>query len=167
MFGLFTKGAKIRLTLPGDYSGELQVDCDMGDVEIGSFSGADIVVEGDTGDVEVGAANTLSAQLSAGDLEVDQVASVRVIGDLGDVSIGSVTEYVNIQLNCGSVEIENMTLTQNSTIICDLGDVEIERISGVYVTASADVGHVKIYGNDESGTPLDISCQAGSVEVNQ
>ena len=149
-FGFNNIGNKIEVYIPKEYDKDITINSNLGDIETVALDNSDVNIDIDCGDVDIAS-----------------VKSAIIKSNLGDISIGKVSEYINIESDCGDIEIDNALLNKNSTIKSDLGDVEIDRIYGVYVKAKTDVGKVKIKDNDKySKTTLNITSDIGEVSVN-
>ena len=149
-FGFNNIGNKIDVYIPKTYDKDIKINSNLGDIEAVALEKSNINIDIDCGDIDIASAK-----------------STIIKSDLGDISIGKVSEYINIESDCGDIEIDNASLIKNSTIKSDLGDVEIDRIYGVYVKAKTDVGKVKIKDNDKySETTLSITSDVGEVSIN-
>ena len=66
----------------------------------------------------------------------------------------------------GKVLLKNISIDYDSKIIVNLGDVEIEKISNVYIDATVDLGDIDIANNDRSAPyVLTIQGDMGDITV--
>ena len=143
------KGGKVEVYLPSNYSNDIKVKSDVGDINIEGFR--DAYLEVDT---------------NVGDLEVDKIKNVIAKSDVGDIKIDNIYEYVKIKTNVGDVRIENLNITKDSEIDSEIGDVKINAINDIYVDAKASVGDVKVNKNDrKSEITLKITSSVGDIKV--
>ena len=143
------KGGKVEVYLPVDYSNDLKVKSDVGDINIEGFKNAYLEVD-----------------TNVGDLEVDKIKNVIAKSDVGDIKIDNIYEYVKIKTNVGDVRIENLNIIKDSEIDSEIGDVKIENINDIYVDAKASVGETKVNKNNrKSDITLKITSSVGDIKV--
>lgn len=141
--------SEIILYVPSNYSKEIDIDVDYGDIEVC--------------DLESG---SLKIKASCGNVEIGKIKNVEINSDLGDVDIESILNKLDIETDCGSIKIKNIDLKENSTIKCDLGDVKIGSTNNVFFDTSVDLGDSKINKNDRhSEVTLKIEVDCGDIKV--
>lgn len=176
--------AKIEIYLPSDYAKTIQIKNNYGDINVASFNEATIDIEEDCGDVfvqegkqvaiknsygDIELKSAVEANIieSAGDIEIGNVNKVTVTNDYGDIKIGSVLEYLNIEEDCGDVEIDHVTLTENSIIKNNLGDIKVGSTNEIFIDAKIDLGEIEIKNNyREANVVLTIENDCGDITVN-
>lgn len=177
------KRSKITVYLPKNYEGKIKIDNDYGNVSVGDFRNAEVVVESNCGDVDVIAgdtvkidndlgdihleyANTADLEENAGKITIGEVGDITAKNDLGDIVIEKVTNSLELKDNCGDIIIDDITLTRNSNIKNDLGKVKIGFTNKIYIDASTDLGKVKINENTrQSDITLKIENSCGDIIV--
>lgn len=176
--------SKVVVYVPIDYSNNINIYNNYGDVSVGNLEKANITVDEDCGDVSIKSgdivivknsygdininkANKADIDEDCGDVEIDFVSDAIVNNSYGDISINNVMGYLDIENSCGDIEIENIELTRNSKIIDNLGDIKINNIKDVYIDAKTDLGDVDINNNyHKSDIVLKIENDCGDIEVN-
>lgn len=182
-FSFNHKNSKIEIYLPSTYDKNINIENNYGDIHIYDFEKANIEVESDAGDVKVetvnyieiknaygdttiGKANNIDLESDCGDIVIDEVNNINAKNDLGDIDIKKVNEYLDVTADCGDINIDKISLTKNSNIVNNLGDIEIDSITGVYVDAKTNLGEVSINNNDhKSDIILKIENDCGDIEI--
>lgn len=136
--------------IPKDYSDEISIDVDYGDIKVGNFENA-----------------TLNVIEDFGDIQIEKAKNITLKSSYGDVKIGTILNKCDIDLSCGDIKIQDMQIKANSTIESNLGDVKIANIEDVYVDAEVSLGDIKINENNRhSEIILKIKNDCGDVKVN-
>lgn len=144
------KIAKIEIYLPKNYSKNINITNNFGDIKISNFSIVNLDVKANAGDVIVGEVNSIVAKL-----------------DLGDIKINKVNEYLDIKNSCGDVKIDSINLEKNSKIKSNLGDIKIGSTNEIYIEAKTNLGDTKINNNNrKSDVVLKINNDCGDIKVN-
>ncbi len=178
------KSTKIEIYLPKEYDGKINIKNDYGDISIDEILNANIDVEEDCGDVLILGGNIIRVDNNYGDIEIHN-ANVTTInedcGDViisktndaivknsyGDIKIKSVTNYLNLENDCGDIELNNINLNKDSYIKDAFGDIEIGNTNEIFIDAKTDLGKVKIKNNyNKSDITLKIENDCGDIEVN-
>ena len=74
---------------------------------------------------------------------------------------------LTIKNQCGDIEIDNVSLTENAKIKTTSGDVEIDKINNIYIDATTTSGKVDIKNNDRKADyELKIKTTSGDISVN-
>lgn len=178
------KSAKIEIELPADYSGEIHIKNNYGNIIIDEFLDANIDIEEDCGNVEVvggnivnvnnnygditiGKANIANINEECGDVKVSHVNDITVENSYGDIEIKTVNNYLNLENDCGDIEVKNLNINKDSYIKSDLGDIELGNTNEIFIDAKTDLGDVKIQNNyNKSDITLKIKNDCGDIEVN-
>lgn len=176
--------AKIEVYLPENYEQEIVVDNKYGDIEIDSFTNANIEVHEDCGDVEIGGANQLlvknsygdikigivekaDIEESAGDVTINKVKDITVKNNYGDIEINEVSNYLDVSDDCGDIEIDRIDIYKDSFIKNSFGDIKVGSTNEIYIDAKTDLGDLKINKNyHKSDITLKIENDCGDIKVN-
>jgi len=130
IFGFNIRLNDIVIYLPKEYEKEIEIDSDLGDIELVSLENASIKIEQNCGDINLG-----------------KIKNAEIENDLGTTEIEEVLNSLNIKSNCGDIKIKKLTLQENSKIENDLGDVKIGETNDIFIDAHCDLGDEKIKNN--------------------
>ena len=145
---------------------DLVVQSTSGDVESRiNLNNATIIVT--SGDTELRKVNDLSMIVTSGDIDVEEVNNVTIVSTSGDVEIGKINSRLDIQTISGDIDIDDLTITEDSKIEVISGDVIINKTSNnFYCDAKATSGDVKVKDNDRrSEYELKIRTKSGDIIV--
>lgn len=175
---------KIEVYLPSDFANEIIINNSYGDINIDSFLNANIdvnedcgdvsilggnkiKVENNYGDIEIKQANEVDINASAGDVTIGDVNDVNVENNYGDIYIKKVSNYLNVTDDCGDIEINNVFINKNSTVVNNYGDIKIGATNDIYIDAKVDLGDIKINNNTrQSDITLKVQNDCGDITVN-
>lgn len=139
----------IIVYMPKDYSKEINIDADYGDIEAIDLENATINIKEDCGSVKLG-----------------KVKNISIKNNYGDVEIGTILNQFTIESDCGDVKIDKIQIAENSSIKSDLGDVKIKETNDIYIDAKTDLGDLKINNNNRhSEITLKIEADCGDIKV--
>lgn len=177
--------AKIEVYLPSSYSGNINIENNYGDVNIGNFDNLILYATLDAGDIKVDSLKTgkiknsygdikisgyskeLNIDQDCGDVEVSEVDRIKLENNYGDINIGKVNEYLQIKEDCGDVEIASLNLKENSSIHNSYGDIKIGSTNEIYINAKTSLGDTKVNNNyQKSDVTLTIDNNCGDIRVN-
>ena len=177
--------AKIEVYLPSSYSGNINIENNYGDVNIGNFDNLILDAKLDAGDIKVdslksgkiknsygdikilGYSKELEIDQDCGDVEVSEVDRIKLENNYGDINIGKVNEYLQIKEDCGDVKIDSLNLKENSSIHNSYGDIKIGSTNEIYINAKTSLGDTKINNNyQKSYVTLTIDNSCGDIRVN-
>ena len=143
--------SKVVLYLPTDYADKVQLVNDEGDITVGTFDKASLVIDSDTGDIKI-----------------NSISNVTIDSDVGDVRIDRINNYVNVKTDVGDVRIKEANLNKDSSIKTDVGDVRITKTNQIFIFPESDVGDVKIGDNyRKADVVLKIKTDVGDIRVNK
>ena len=150
-FLCFTKNPKIVISMPSEFAGKINVKSSTGNVKIGSFKDAEMIVDLSTGNTKIEAGKNLDLNSSTGNIEVE-------------------TGYnrVKIHNDTGNVRVEKLELLEDSEIMSDTGNVKVKDPGdNVYVEAKNDTGHSDIQGENDrkADVKLYIEVDTGNINV--
>ena len=159
---------KIILYLEEDFEGLIEIKNDYGDIEIEEFLQSEIKIESSYGDTKVDGVKTLTADSSAGTIEIGTVTDAKINNNYGDIKIDLVDNKADINADCGNIKIKKMYIKENSNINNNFGDIKIESTSDVLIEADVSLGDKKINNNNyKSDIILKIENNCGDIKVNQ
>lgn len=179
-----TKVSKTEIYVPKTYDKLIEIKNNYGNVEIGEFKNStinieedygnvkvenakDITTQNNYGDISLGDAESATLNESCGDIKIKKVDKVIVENKYGDIVIDNVEHSLQIEDNCGDVEIKNINLKEDSYIKNNLGDIKILNTNEIYFDAKTNLGDTKINNNyNKSEITLKIQNDCGNIEIN-
>ena len=161
------KIGKVALYLPSNYDKNLVINNSFGDINVESFNKINVDISSDYGDVKVGNINSAIINQSCGDVNIGNVNDVNVKNSYGDIFIESVTNYLDVNDDCGDIKIRSITLNKNSKINNNFGDIEIGSTNEINIQATASFGDVDINNNyKKSDITLKVTNDCGDIKIN-
>ncbi|MCI8588773.1 MAG: DUF4097 domain-containing protein [Bacilli bacterium] len=175
--------SKVEIDLPKEYSKDIQISNLYGDIEIGEFLSARIVIEEKYGDVSVLGGDVVTIQNefgdirlekardakireSAGEVNIGTVFDVTVTNNYGDIRIQKVENYLDIKEDCGDVEIGEVFLKKDSSIKNSYGNIEVGFTNEIFIQGKTDLGDVHINQNyPKADVVLNLKNSCGDIEV--
>lgn len=140
----------IIIYIPSSYLGTIKIENDLGNCEIEDLENATIDIECDAGNVELG-----------------KIKNATVKCDLGEIDIQEVLNKCDVKSDCGNIEINQISIKENSTISSNLGNININNTNDIYIDPDVDLGKVKINNsNRNSDITLKISSDCGNITIN-
>ncbi|MBP3635179.1 MAG: DUF4097 family beta strand repeat protein [Bacilli bacterium] len=179
----FNRKSKLVIYIPENFDKNIIINNNYGDIKVESFNNAKLDIEEDCGDVIIESASEINVKNNYGDIEINNANNAKVEEECGDVKIGTVNnlnvrnsygyiiikkinKYLDIKDDCGDIKIDTISLTENSKIVNDYGDIRINNIKDVYIDAKTDLGDVKINNNyHKSDITLKIENDCGDIEI--
>lgn len=141
--------SEIIVYIPKDYAGDINIKVDCGNATLEDTENANLKVE-----------------CNAGNVKIKKAKNANIKCNLGDVKAEEILNKCNIEADAGNVKIEKLTLSEDSKIKVDLGDVTIDEINEVYIEADTDLGKTNINQNHRnSETTLKINVDCGNISV--
>lgn len=178
------KKDRVVIYLPEDYGHNIEIENKYGNTEIDDFANADISIDSSCGDVLISNGNKVSVRNNYGNTKVKDSKEVEIEEDCGDVIIGKTSfakiknaygdieidciedGFLNVENDCGDIEIKELNIVKDSFIKNDFGDIKIGSTNEVYIDADTDLGDVEIKNNYRSSEiTLEISNDCGDIEV--
>lgn len=84
----------------------------------------------------------------------------------GNVEIREILGKCDIEANCGNVEIDKISINEDSRIEADLGNVDINSTNDIYIDANVDLGKTNINKNNRNANIiLKIECDCGNITI--
>ncbi len=143
------KAYDVFIYLPPNYINDLELESNFGDIEA-QTNVSNIFIKSDCGDVKL-----------------EEAKNVKIDMDLGKVEIDRITDYVYISTDSGDVLINHLTITKDSKISAELGEIEIKNASGMFIEAETDLGDIDINKNDRRALyTLNLVNDCGDIKVN-
>lgn len=179
----FNTNSKIEVYLPKNYQNIIKVNSKYGDIEIGNFENATLEINEECGDVsiiganvadvnneygniKIGKVNVGNISDSAGNIGIDTIYDAKVENQYGNIEIKYVLNYLDINNDCGDIEIDNLVLNKDSKITNDLGNIEMGNTNEIFIDAKTDLGNVDIKNNyHKSEITLTIKNNCGDIEI--
>lgn len=156
----------VQIYVPATTNSLFTLISDCGDVTVDDFSTAKFEVTANMGDISIDSAKEISVDNDMGDISIGNVCNLKVTQDMGDLEVDTISSKLSIENDMGKVLLKNISLDYDSKIIVNLGDVEIEKISNVYIDATVDLGDIDIANNDRSAPyVLTIQGDMGDITV--
>lgn len=140
----------IELYLPKDYDKPINIDSDVGTIEVGYLDNLILDAKLDTGTINIG---------SAKDLKIDADAVV--------IYINTVNEKLELDNDTGNISIDNLKITENSYIETDVSNINILQTSEIKVEIKNGSRLSHINNNyQDSNVVLTISNDIGEININ-
>lgn len=139
-----------NLEIAGLSAGEMTVSLSMGDAELSGVEADSLQLESDTGDISLSGstAGSLTMTMNLGNLELEDVAvdgTASLENDCGDITLNSCTFGNLQQLSCnlGDITAENLT-ADGVTLFCDTGSASLQgKLTGL-ITAQMNLGDLDL-----------------------
>lgn len=175
---------KIEVYLPSNFNNNILINNNYGDVNLDEFlnsnievnensgdviilGGKNVTVNNDYGDIKLEKATKADIEASAGDIEIGTVNDIKVENSYGDININKVLNYLEVNDDCGDIEIDEIILNEDSTINNNLGDIKINDTNQIYIDAKISLGDIKINNNyNKSDVTLKIKNDCGDITIN-
>ncbi len=146
-FGVIEKD--IVVYIPSTYNKTIKIKNDYGNCEMLDLENAIVDIDCSCGNVKLG-----------------KIRNVTVKCDLGNTEIKEILNKCDIKADCGNIEIDTISIQEDSTIKADLGNVDINKTNDIYIEANVDLGKTNISQNNRnSEITLKINCDCGNVTV--
>ncbi len=140
----------IIVYIPASYQNNIKVNNDYGNCEITDLENASVDIDCDAGNVMLG-----------------KIKNAKIKCDYGNIEIKEILNRCDLKADCGNIEVDKISIKENSTIKADLGNVNINDTNNVYIDADVDLGKTQINQNNRNAQiTLKINCDCGNVTVN-
>ena len=141
---------KVELYLPKNYHNNIHINNKYGNVNIDAFSKMN-----------------LDIKVNAGDAFIKEIKSITAKLNYGDIKIGKINEYLDINNDCGDIKIDSVNIEKDSYIKNDLGSIKVGSTNEIYIEAKTDLGDVQINHNYiNADITLEIKNNCGDIKVN-
>lgn len=156
----------IIISLPATFTGSLSVRSDYGNITACDLPGAAVDVNAAYGAITLGRISTAKLRADYGNVDVGSAVVLDAELDLGNITVGSITQRCLIQNDCGDINVAALSVTENSRVEDNLGNIRIDTAKGVSVKADTDLGKCEVYDNDpSSGVILTVENDCGDIRV--
>lgn len=140
---------RIELYLPDDFNKTLQMKTNYGNFEVESFPQMQLIAESDYGN-----------------LTLDEVRSLEADFEYGSLKAGTIHAFVKAESDMGNIDIDTLSITEDSQMACDMGSIHIDSAPTAVVEASANLGSVNVRPNPDGATvKLTLENDNGSITV--
>lgn len=158
--------SKIEITLPNDYDGNINIENKYGDTIIDEFLNANIDVYHNYGDIEIDGVKNGKIVNNCGDINIGTISNAEVENNYGDIEIKSVLSSLDVNADCGDIEIRKINLEKNSSIKNSFGDIEVGLTNEIRIDAHTSLGDTKVRNNNyKSDIVLNIDNSCGDITV--
>ena len=141
--------SRVLVYLPKDFEGKINIDGDVGDINIGDYN-----------------YSLITAKLNVGDIYIDGAKEANIDLDVGSVKLKNAYSNFNIKVDTGNVRMKEATVLKDSTIDVNIGDVRIEQTNEVKIETKVDVGKEEVTKNyDDKEITLKITVNVGNITV--
>ena len=146
-FGVIAKD--IVIYIPSTYNKTIKIKSNYGNCEMLDLENAIVDIDCNCGNVKLG-----------------KIRNANVKCNLGNTEIKEILNRCNIKADCGNIEIDTISIQEDSTIKVDLGNVNINKTNDIYIETDVDLGKTNISQNNRnSEITLKINCDCGNVTV--
>lgn len=175
---------EIMIELPKDYARELQIKTSSGNIEMISLKEANIQAETSSGNITCGDIKNGDLRTTSGKIEVESLKEGETKSTSGKIEIGETNNIIaqntsggivinkvngscDLASKSGSIKIEELIISNNSSIKTTSGNVKVISGENMYIETSTNSGSVKVNGNDRKAeVELKIQTTSGSIKVN-
>ena len=142
------KITKIIVEIPEDYDKEIVINNAFGNINVENVKDLKIIED-------------------FGDIKINEVNNLELTNAFGDSKIDKVTNYINLHNNFGDIKIEELDLKKDSNIVTDFGDIRINKVNEVEITARTSFGDVSNSTNNdhESEIKLKVNTDFGDIKI--
>ena len=151
-FSWFGASESVEIGLPDDYAKDLSLSTSSGDISFnGNYTFHDADLARSSGDIVGGelTADEFSCRGNSGDMRLGELKTTRYNIEFtsGDVNIGGITGAGSIRGSSGNVVLTYATITGDSSISVNSGDVTARMASSAGVALSAQCNSGDIYSD--------------------
>lgn len=175
--------ARVIVHAPKDFSGNIKLTDDYGDIDIENFKDSNMSISSSAGDVKVGSVKDANIKNKYGDITLNEAESATITADCGDVNLGyigtakiqnhygdinikQILSHMDISADCGDIKVNDVVLTKNSKIKNSYGDISIGSTNEIYIDAKTSLGDISVKNNYRtSDIELKIENSCGDIAV--
>ena len=140
----------IIIYVPSNYSNDIKIKNDYGECEITDLENATVNINCDAGNVEIG-----------------KIRNATIKCDYGNIEIKEIMNKCDTKADCGNIQIDTISIKENSSIKADLGNIDINNTNDIYIDADVDLGKTNINKNNRNANvTLKVNCDCGNVTIN-
>ncbi|MBR6811118.1 DUF4097 family beta strand repeat protein [Candidatus Saccharibacteria bacterium] len=160
------KKSTIDIVLPENYEGDFKIKSDAGDIDIDDFEKASLDLNADAGNNKIGKLKAIAVNVDAGKVEIEGAENINAEIDAGDLRINECTNKLYVKNDTGNVEIDNLSLKEDSTVIVDVGNIKINNVGDVRVDVNKSVGNSSVNGgNPKADVNLTVKADVGNIDI--
>ncbi|GEM_PF-1293731 len=160
------KKSTIDIVLPENYEGDFKIKSDAGDIDIDDFEKASLELDADAGNNKIGKLKAIAANVDTGKVEIKGAENINVEIDAGDLRINECTNKLYVKNDTGNVEIDNLSIKEDSTVIVDVGNIKINNVGDVRVDVDKSVGNSSVNGgNPKADVNLTVKADVGNIDI--
>lgn len=139
----------IIVYVPSNFDKNIKIDLAYGEVNVLNLENASIDINNNCGDINLG-----------------EIKNVKIKIDYGDIDIKKVLNKLDLKLDCGDLEIDELKLLDDSKIKADLGDVKIGKTNDIYIDSKVDLGDVKVNNSNRNAkVTLKVEVDCGNIKI--
>lgn len=120
-----------------------------------------------SGDIKLQKVDDLNIKVTSGDINIKEANNVNINSTSGDVEIYKINNSLDVDTTSGDININELTITKNSSIDVISGDVLIHKSSSnIYYNTKVISGDVRIDNNNRHADyELSINTKSGDISV--
>lgn len=143
------KISRILIYVPKDYEGTININGDVGDINIDDYQ-----------------FTILSTKCNVGDIYVDGIKEANIDLDVGSLKVKKVYSNFVLKVGTGDVRMKEATVLKDSSIEVSVGNVKIEETNDIKIETKVNVGKTDVAkNNSEALIKLDIKVDVGNITV--
>lgn len=144
-----TTNNDIIVYVPSNHEVAISIENDYGACKMMDLENAEINIDCDAGDVKIG-----------------KIKNATIKCDFGNIEIDEILNKCDLEANCGNININRISVFEDSEIYVDLGNVEINETNDIYINGICDMGSVEVNNNNRnSEIELKIEVDTGNIKV--
>ncbi len=147
----------LDIIIPTSYTNSLNLEADLGSIQIEGLELDKLYVKGDLGDINIKNVDTkeVNVESSLGKISINNVSSVKnkLSADVGSIKAKNIVGDLEAETDLGSIELEYDDLNSDIAAKSDSGSIKIKlpKNSSFYIEADTSLGNIK------SDFPLEIN----------
>ena len=150
IFNFIDKKSEIIIYVPSDFSEEINIGNNYGNIEIIDLENITVNINSDSGDIQLG-----------------KVKNANIKNNYGNIDVKEILNKCDIEADCGNIKIDKVKIQENSLIKANLGNITINNTNDIYIDAEVDLGTLNINKNNRaSEITLKIHNDCGNIEIN-
>ena len=159
--------SKIVIYLPKDYDGKISIENRYGNAIIDSFLNADMDIRHNFGDIEIDGLKDGEIVNDCGDIEIGTINKANVHNKFGNIEIKSVLYSLDIEADCGDIDIDKISLEEDSKISNNMGNIDLGKTNDIKIDAHTSLGEIRVKNNNShADVLLEIDNSCGDITVN-
>lgn len=157
----------VEVYLPSDYSGEISINGDSGDIVAEDFKALTLKVDSDSGDIVTGVIKSAVVDTDSSNVTIKETNSLNAKLDSGNIKIEKINDFADLTLDSGNVSIKQFNVTANSSVKTDSGNINIEKTNNIYIDAKSHTGNMTVGNSDrKADLLLTVISDSGNIKIN-